>query len=185
MFGLPTRGIFLQVLPIPGMMLYELHLPNVMLANRALQRGPGNANPAEIKEQLKVKTNWRECGSASTFWNSPEYFRRVCSICEWDWKSYGTSRRVRSSARLLTARKNPWSNWNNGWKRSARIWSERRKRFVLKGFPVFISTLWHIFTINNTTLFGNYGAWLCPATCDVPLTPLRRKSRVDQLCEYF
>lgn len=44
------------------MMLYELHLPNVMLANRALQRGPGNGNPSEIKEQLKVKWIWRECG---------------------------------------------------------------------------------------------------------------------------
>eukprot|EP00095_Tigriopus_kingsejongensis_P011042 maker-scaffold109_size355148-snap-gene-2.26 protein:Tk11042 transcript:maker-scaffold109_size355148-snap-gene-2.26-mRNA-1 annotation:"protein isoform a-like" len=38
-----------------GMMMYELHLPLVMLANRALQRGPeSGANPQEIKANLKV-----------------------------------------------------------------------------------------------------------------------------------
>ena len=40
------------------MILYELHLPLVMLANRALQRGPGSTDgmgPKEIKAYLKVK----------------------------------------------------------------------------------------------------------------------------------
>jgi hypothetical protein len=38
------------------MMMYELHLPLVMLANRALQRGPGSgANPEQIKADLKVR----------------------------------------------------------------------------------------------------------------------------------
>jgi len=37
------------------MMMYELHLPLVMLANRSLQRGPGGgANPDQIKADLKV-----------------------------------------------------------------------------------------------------------------------------------
>jgi len=36
-----------------GVMLYELHLPLVMLANRQLQRGPGKANPDQIKKGLK------------------------------------------------------------------------------------------------------------------------------------
>ena len=40
-----------------GMMMYELHLPLVMLANRALQRGrEGGANPEKIKADLKVRT---------------------------------------------------------------------------------------------------------------------------------
>lgn len=38
-------------------MLYELHLPLVMLANRQLQRGPGapGVNPTQIKADLKVR----------------------------------------------------------------------------------------------------------------------------------
>ena len=37
-----------------GVMLYELHLPHVMLANRQLQRGPGGGgDPAKIKAGLK------------------------------------------------------------------------------------------------------------------------------------
>lgn len=37
------------------MMMYELHLPLVMLANRALQRGPGapGVDPKKIKENLR------------------------------------------------------------------------------------------------------------------------------------
>ena len=38
-----------------GMMMYELHLPLVMLANRALQRGPSaGVSPEQIKADLKV-----------------------------------------------------------------------------------------------------------------------------------
>jgi len=38
-----------------GMMLYELHLPHVLLANRMLQAGPGKgADPAKIKTGLKT-----------------------------------------------------------------------------------------------------------------------------------
>ena len=43
------------------MILYELHLPLVMLANRALQRGPGSTDgmgPKEIKAYLKVKSSF-------------------------------------------------------------------------------------------------------------------------------
>jgi len=42
-------------------MLYELHLPLVLMSNRALQRGPGSpgVNPANIKRDLKVKFGWR------------------------------------------------------------------------------------------------------------------------------
>ena len=37
-----------------GVMMYELHLPLVLLANRQLQRGPGGgADPAKIKANLK------------------------------------------------------------------------------------------------------------------------------------
>ena len=37
------------------MMMYELHLPLVMLANRALQRGPSaGVSPEQIKADLKV-----------------------------------------------------------------------------------------------------------------------------------
>ena len=37
-----------------GVMLYELHLPLVMSANRQLQRGPGGgADPKKIKSDLK------------------------------------------------------------------------------------------------------------------------------------
>jgi hypothetical protein len=41
-----------------GMMMYELHLPLLMLANRELQKGPPSAtgaNSDEIKTQLKVR----------------------------------------------------------------------------------------------------------------------------------
>jgi hypothetical protein len=38
--------------------MYEIHLPMVMLANRALQRGPGSgASPDQIKADLKVRQN--------------------------------------------------------------------------------------------------------------------------------
>ena len=39
-----------------GMMMYELHLPLVMLANRQLQKGPNTPgiNRGEIKDNLKV-----------------------------------------------------------------------------------------------------------------------------------
>ena len=38
-----------------GMMLYEMHLPLVMLANRALQKGPNSpgVDPKRIKQDLK------------------------------------------------------------------------------------------------------------------------------------
>ena len=41
-----------------GMMMYELHLPLVMLANRQLQKGPNTPgiNRGEIKDNLKVMT---------------------------------------------------------------------------------------------------------------------------------
>ena len=41
---------------ILGMMMYELHLPLVMLANRQLQKGPNTPgiNRGEIKDNLKV-----------------------------------------------------------------------------------------------------------------------------------
>lgn len=38
------------------MMMYELHVPLVMLSNRALQRGPSSGeDPNVIKQNLKVK----------------------------------------------------------------------------------------------------------------------------------
>ena len=38
------------------MMMYELHLPLLMLSNRALQKGPGSpgVNPGQIKSDLKA-----------------------------------------------------------------------------------------------------------------------------------
>merc|ERR1711973_180020 len=50
--------VFDKILPgnnrMRGVMLYELHLPLVMLANRQLQRGPGSgADPKMIKQNLK------------------------------------------------------------------------------------------------------------------------------------
>jgi hypothetical protein len=45
------------------MMMYELHLPLVMLANRVLQKGPGggNVDKEEVKKNLKVSnTIWRK-----------------------------------------------------------------------------------------------------------------------------
>ena len=37
------------------MMMYELHVPLVVLSNRALQRGPqSGADPNDIKKDLKV-----------------------------------------------------------------------------------------------------------------------------------
>ena len=37
-----------------GVMLYELHLPLVLSANRQLQKGPGGgADPVKIKDNLK------------------------------------------------------------------------------------------------------------------------------------
>ena len=37
-----------------GVMLYELHLPHVLLANRQLQRGPGGGgDPAMIMNKIK------------------------------------------------------------------------------------------------------------------------------------
>ena len=39
------------------MMMYELHVPLVVLSNRALQRGPqSGADPKEIKKDLKVRS---------------------------------------------------------------------------------------------------------------------------------
>ena len=42
-------------------MMYELHLPLVMLANRQLQGGPNTPgiNRGEIKDNLKASTNYR------------------------------------------------------------------------------------------------------------------------------
>ena len=38
------------------MMMYELHVPLVVLSNRAVQRGPkSGADPNEVKKDLKVK----------------------------------------------------------------------------------------------------------------------------------
>ena len=40
-------------------MMYELHVPLVVLSNRALQRGPqSGADPKEIKKDLKVKATY-------------------------------------------------------------------------------------------------------------------------------
>ena len=41
---------------LSGMMMYELHLPLVMLANRELQKGPNapGINREEIKDNLKA-----------------------------------------------------------------------------------------------------------------------------------
>ena len=37
--------------------MYELHVPLVVLSNRALQRGPqSGADPKEIKKDLKVRS---------------------------------------------------------------------------------------------------------------------------------
>ena len=37
--------------------MYELHVPLVVLSNRALQRGPqSGADPNEIKKDLKVRS---------------------------------------------------------------------------------------------------------------------------------
>ena len=39
--------------------MYELHVPLVVLSNRALQRGPqSGADPKEIKKDLKVKATY-------------------------------------------------------------------------------------------------------------------------------
>ena len=39
--------------------MYELHVPLVVLSNRALQRGPqSGADPKEIKKDLKVNTTY-------------------------------------------------------------------------------------------------------------------------------
>ena len=45
---------------LSGMMMYELHLPLVMLANRELQKGPNTPgiNREEIKDNLKASI-WR------------------------------------------------------------------------------------------------------------------------------
>ena len=45
-----------QLKLVSGMMMYELHLPLVMLANRQLQKGPNTPgiNRGEIKDNLKV-----------------------------------------------------------------------------------------------------------------------------------
>jgi len=41
--------------------MYELHLPLVMLSNRALQKGPGSgSDPEKIKADLKVKLYFPE-----------------------------------------------------------------------------------------------------------------------------
>ena len=43
------------------MMMYELHVPLVMMANRAIERGPGSGvTKNEIKNDLKVSNETRK-----------------------------------------------------------------------------------------------------------------------------
>ncbi|XP_040573772.1 SET domain-containing protein SmydA-8 isoform X1 [Lepeophtheirus salmonis] len=46
-----------------GMMMYELHLPFVIMGNRALQKGPnGNVDPQEIKKNLRMGLDYLKKG---------------------------------------------------------------------------------------------------------------------------
>ena len=55
MLYLILQEFILQYLIFQGMMMYELHVPLVVLSNRALQRGPKKCkDPNEITKDLKV-----------------------------------------------------------------------------------------------------------------------------------
>ncbi len=139
---------------IAGMILYELHLPLVMLANRALQRGPGSTDgmgPKEIKAYLKVKISFllnQNCFLQKEWFCSQESLsslRESLSILgdepegSFEWKIvqvllFISPKKCVSTIRLFNFRvpRSRWSSWPSGWKQFARTSNKKDDWFYMQ-----------------------------------------------------